>query len=144
LAFLLLLLFSSIGSTDETDDFVQQQMKKQEIPGLALVVIQNGQIVKSRGYGMANLEHEIPVKPETIFQSGSVGKQFTAAAVMMLMEEGKLFLVDPTSKYLKVPDSWKDITIRNLLNHTSGLGDYPKRFRFEEGLYRRGTAGDGC
>jgi CubicO group peptidase (beta-lactamase class C family) len=66
LAFFLFLLFSSFASSEETDDFVQQQMKKQHIPGLALVVIHNGQIVKSRGYGMANLEHQIPVKPETI------------------------------------------------------------------------------
>jgi CubicO group peptidase (beta-lactamase class C family) len=127
-AILFLLFFSSFASAEETDDFVQQQMEKQHIPGLALVVIHKGQTVKSRGYGMANLEHQIPVKPETIFQSGSVGKQFTATAVMMLVEEGKLSLEDSVTKYLKVPDSWKGITIRNLLSHTSGLGDYPKDF----------------
>jgi CubicO group peptidase (beta-lactamase class C family) len=128
LAFLFLIVFSFFAWADETDDFVQQQMEKQHVPGLALAVIQDGKIVKSQGYGMANLEHQIPVKPETIFQSGSIGKQFTATALMMLVEEGKLSLADSVSKYLKVPDSWKGIRIRNLLNHTAGLGDYPKDF----------------
>lgn len=124
--------FSLFATADEVDDFVQQQMQRQQVPGLSLVVIHNDKIVKSRGYGMANLEHQIPVKPETIFQSGSVGKQFTATAVMMLVEDGKLSLDDPIAKYLKVPDTWKRITIRHLLNHTSGSGDYPQDFDFRK------------
>jgi CubicO group peptidase (beta-lactamase class C family) len=126
--FIFLLTFSRVATTDEADDFVQQEMQRQQIPGLALLVIHHGQIVKSKGYGMANLEHQVPVKPETIFQSGSVGKQFTATAVMMLVEDGKISLQDPIAKYLKVPDQWKGITIRHMLSHTTGLGDYPEDF----------------
>jgi CubicO group peptidase (beta-lactamase class C family) len=122
----LLLQSTSFLRADEVDAFVQQQMQKQRIPGLALLVVKDGQTLKSKGYGIANLEHQVPVKPETIFQSGSVGKQFTAAAVMMLVEEGKLALEDPIGKHLTVPEGWRGITIRHLLTHTSGTGDYPQ------------------
>ena len=77
---------------------------------------------------MANLEHDARVTPQTVFQSGSMGKQFTAMAVMLLVEEGKLKLDDPVAKYLAVPASWPGITVRHLLTHTSGLGDYPEDF----------------
>ena len=114
--------------SDPADDFIQRLMEKQQVPGVAVLVVHDGKIVKSQGYGMSNVEHQVPVKPETIFQSGSVGKQFTATAVMMLVEEGKIGLDDPILKYLKGPETWKDITIRHLLSHTSGLGDYPEKF----------------
>lgn len=65
-------------------------MKKQRIPGVAVAIIRDGQIVYAKGHGLANVEHQVAVKPETIFQSGSMGKQFTAAAVMLLVEDGKL------------------------------------------------------
>ncbi len=65
-------------------------MQRQHIPGLALLVSRGGKIVQAEGFGLANVELQVPVKPETIFQSGSVGKQFTATAVMMLVEEGKI------------------------------------------------------
>lgn len=78
---------------------------------------------------MANVELQVPVKPETIFQSGSVGKQFTATAVMMLVEEGKIGLDDPLTKYFPdAPAAWKQDTIRELLSHTAGFTDYPKSF----------------
>ena len=78
---------------------------------------------------MANVELQVPVKPETIFQSGSVGKQFTATAVMMLVEEGKIGLEDPLTKYFPdAPATWKRVTIRQLLSHTAGFTDYPKNF----------------
>jgi len=80
---------------------------------------------------MANLEHSVSVKPETVFQSGSIGKQFTAMAVLLLVEDGKLALDDPISKFLSVPASWSGITVRHLLTHTSGLGDYPENFSLQ-------------
>ncbi|MBA3544257.1 MAG: serine hydrolase [Chthoniobacterales bacterium] len=80
------------------------------------------------GYGSANLEHDVRVTPQTIFQSGSMGKQFTAFAIMLLVEDGKLKLDDPVAKYLSVPKTWSGITVRHLLTHTSGLGDYPEDF----------------
>ena len=108
------------------DRVVNQQMLANKIPGVSLAVLRKGKILLLKSYGLANVEHQVLVKPETIFQSGSMGKQFTAAAVMLLVQENKLSLDDKISKYFPdVPATWKDITIYHLLTHTSGLGDYP-------------------
>jgi CubicO group peptidase (beta-lactamase class C family) len=118
------------GSADDSasqraDEYVSAEMKAEKIPGLALAVMREGKIVKAQGYGLSNVEHNVPVKPETIFQTGSVGKQFTATAVMMLVESGKLSLDDKISKYFpESPAVWKAITVRHLLTHTSGITDY--------------------
>jgi len=115
----------------KVDVLVLGEMHAQHIPGLSLAVCQSGRIVLAKGYGLANVEHQVKVTPETVFQSGSVGKQFTATAVIMLMEEGKISLEDKISQHLKmVPESWADIRVRHLLTHTSGLGDYPSDFDF--------------
>jgi len=107
------------------DAFVGAEMREQRIPGLELAVLRDGIVVKEQGYGLANVELDVAVKPETVFQTGSVGKQFTATAVMMLVEEGKVQLDDKLSKYLTgTPAAWKDVTLRNLLTHTSGIADY--------------------
>ena len=82
------------------DAFVGAEMREQRIPGVALAVLRDGKVVKAQGYGLANVELNVAVKPETVFQTGSVGKQFTATAVMMLVEEGKVGLDDKLSKYL--------------------------------------------
>jgi len=120
---------SAADQTDAVDDYVRAEMAKQHIPGLALLVSRGGQVLRAQGYGLANVELQVPVKPETIFQSGSVGKQFTAAAVMMLVEEGKIGLEDPLTKYFPdAPATWKQVTIRELLSHTAGFTDYPKDF----------------
>ena len=109
----------------KVDAYVRSEMQRERIPGLALGVYRDGKIIKAEGYGIANLEWDAPVKPDTIFQSGSVGKQFAATAVMMLVEEGKVGLDDPVQKYFPdAPETWKDIKIRNLLSHTSGLSEY--------------------
>jgi CubicO group peptidase (beta-lactamase class C family) len=132
LALLLLLsvtCFAQDGITTKVDDYIRSEMKAQQIPGVSLAVIKNGEIVLAKGYGLANVEHQVPVKPETIFQSGSMGKQFTATAVMMLVEAGKLSLDDKLIKFFPDgPDAWRNITIRHLLTHTSGMGDYPNDF----------------
>ncbi len=65
--------------TARVDDYVKAEMQKEHIPGLSLAVIKAGRITLAKGYGLANVEHQVPVKPETIFQSGSVGKQFTTS-----------------------------------------------------------------
>src|ERR1051325_9697859 len=134
---LLLLLsftcFAQDGVTTKIDEYIQAEMKAQQIPGLSLAVIKNGDIVLAKGFGLANVELQVPVKPETIFQSGSVGKQFTAAGVMMLLEDGKLGLEDTLLKYFpRGPAGWKNVTIRELLSHTAGFGDYPKNFNFRK------------
>ena len=117
---------------NQVDDFVNGYLQTKQIPGCAVMVRKDGQVVLSAGYGLANLEHGVKVTPKTVFQSGSVGKQFTAMAIMMLVEEDRLSLGDPVSKYLKVPSSWSKITIRHLLTHTSGLGDYPEKFSLQK------------
>ncbi len=97
---------------------------KPETPGCALGILKDGHVVYSRGYGWANLEYDVPVTPDTIFEAGSVSKQFTVGAVQILAEEGKLSLDDDIRTYVpEVPDFGSVITIRNLMTHTSGLRD---------------------
>jgi len=124
----ILVLLTSIICTgafaDPLDNALLQEMKREHIPGVSIVVLQNGRIVKEKGYGLANVEHGVPATPETKFQSGSIGKMFTAALVMLLVEDGKLKLDDPISRHLaNTPKAWEGITIRHLLTHTSGLND---------------------
>src|SRR5260370_13248564 len=121
------------SAADPIDDNVHAEMQRQRIPGLSLLVAHDGKIVRAQGYGLANVELQVPVKPETVFQSGSVGKQFTATAVMMLVEEGKIGLDDPLTKFIAdAPAAWKEVTVRELLSHTAGFGDYPKDFNFRK------------
>lgn len=119
--------------TARIDSLVAAQMQRLHIPGVSLAVVRDGRVVLAKGYGLANVELQVPVKLETIFQSGSVGKQFTATAVMMLVEAGKLNLEDPITRYFTdAPDTWKAITIRRLLTHTAGTTDYPDDFDFRK------------
>lgn len=112
------------------DSFITTQMAHQKIPGLAVGIYSRGQILLAKGYGQANVELAVPVKAGTIFQSGSVGKQFVSAAIMMLVEEGKLSLDDSIAKYFPdAPATWKLILIKNLLSHTSGLAEYESEER---------------
>ena len=111
--------------TAQVDSAVEAQRKVQQIPGVSIVVCREGKIVKATGYGLANVELDVPVTPETIFQTGSVGKQFTSMAILMLLEEGKVALDDKITTYIpEAPATWKDVTVRNLLTHTSGIADY--------------------
>ena len=115
------------------DEVIKSEMSRLKIPGISLGIVKDGKPLIVKGYGLANIEHQVPVKPETIFQSGSVGKQFTAMAVMLLVEEGKLALDEKISKYLgEVPPAWANITIRHLLTHTSGMTDYQDDFDFRK------------
>src|SRR5689334_24253153 len=93
----------------KVDALVQSELRKQHIPGAAVGVYRDGKITRAQGYGLANLEWNAAVTPDTIFQSGSVGKQFTATAVMMLVEEGKVGLDDSIKKYFPdAPEAWND------------------------------------
>ncbi|MGH9710190.1 MAG: serine hydrolase domain-containing protein, partial [Candidatus Acidiferrales bacterium] len=135
LAMILCLVFSAASiacaqtattaPANNVDSYVLQAMHEQKIPGLALAVVHDGKIVKAKGYGLADIELNVPVMPQTVFESGSIGKQFAATAVMMLVEEGKIGLNDKITKYFPdAPASWRDITVRNLLSHTSGIKNY--------------------
>jgi len=128
----LLLCCTGILSADSVDDLVQSEMQQHPIPGLALEIIQNGKATKLAGYGVANLEWHTPVTPETVFEIGSVTKQFTAAGILLLAQEGKLSVTNKLSQYLKdTPASWTNITLRHLLTHTSGLRNYTGLDGFE-------------
>jgi CubicO group peptidase (beta-lactamase class C family) len=90
-----------------------------------VAIVKNGEVMSAKGYGEANVEHHVPVSAETVFESGSVGKQFTSAAVMLLVQDGKIALTDSITKYFpNAPATWKGITVRHLLTHTSGIPDY--------------------
>jgi len=107
------------------DRYGMDEMAREHVPGVEVGVYNRGQILLAKGYGLANVELDVPVKPQTLFQSGSVGKQFVSAAVMMLVEEGKVGLDDSIVKYFPdAPATWKPILIKNLLSHTSGLAEY--------------------
>jgi CubicO group peptidase (beta-lactamase class C family) len=94
-------------------------------PGCAVGVSLNGQSVFEKAFGLAEMEHNIPNTPQTIFESGSVAKQFTAAALVLLQQDGKLSIDDPVRKYVtEFPDYGKPLTIRHILNHTAGLRDW--------------------
>ena len=118
----------------KVDALVQSELRKQHIPGAAVGVYRDGKLTRAQGYGLANVEWDAAVTPDTIFQSGSVGKQFTATAVMMLVEEGKVGLDDPIKKYFPdAPETWNDIKVHNLLSHTSGLSEYETGARTKVG-----------
>jgi CubicO group peptidase (beta-lactamase class C family) len=107
------------------DGVITREMQTQRVPGVAVAVVLRGQVLKAAGFGSANLEHAVPVTRSTLFQSGSLGKQFTAVAVMLQVEDGKLALDDSITRFFpEAPPSWKPITIRHLLTHTSGIPDY--------------------
>jgi CubicO group peptidase (beta-lactamase class C family) len=117
---------------DRVDDYVREQMRARHVPGLALAVVRDGKVIKEQGYGLASVELDVAATPETVFEIGSVSKQMTAAAVMLLVEEGKLSLDDRIGKHLPgTPESWEQITVRNLLTHTSGLKNYTGLAGFE-------------
>ena len=116
------------GSPDSTlarVDRIFARYATRESPGCAVGVARDGRVVLERGYGMANLEHDVPITPRTLFESGSVAKQFTASTIVLLAMEGKLSLDDDARKYVpELPDYGTTITIRHLLSHTSGLRDW--------------------
>ena len=111
---------------EKVDSYIREKMSARHIPGLSLAVVRNGKIIYAKGYGMANLELSVPASPETNYPIYSVTKIFTATAVMMLVEEGKLALEDPISKHLTgISPAGKSITVRQLLSHTSGIRNTP-------------------
>ncbi len=113
------------AQTDRIDRYLNLEMQKRQIPGLALAVLKNGKVAKMKGYGLANIELNVAVTPSTVFDLASLTKQFTAAAVLLLAEEGKLGVDDSIRQYLPAaPTAWDPITIRHLLTHTSGLKNY--------------------
>jgi D-alanyl-D-alanine carboxypeptidase len=121
-ALIILLVATVVAKADKVDDYVKAEMQRQHIPGTSIAVLKDGKIIKAEGYGLANVELNVPAKPETVYKIGSVSKQLIATGIMILIQDGKLSLDDKISKFLEgTPDTWKEITIRHLLTHTSGI-----------------------
>jgi CubicO group peptidase (beta-lactamase class C family) len=107
------------------DRFVRQELARPRMPGVSVAVLRGDRLVLAGGWGQANVELRAPATDSTVYQSGSLGKQFTAALVLQLAAEGKLGLDQPIRRYLtEGPPAWDSITIRHLLTHTSGIPDY--------------------
>jgi CubicO group peptidase (beta-lactamase class C family) len=106
-------------------DEVFADVAKPGSPGCALAVARDGKLLYAKGYGLANLEQDVPITPDSVFDIGSTSKQFSASSILLLEKQGKLSVNDDVRKYIpEIPDYGKPITILNLLNHTSGLRDY--------------------
>jgi D-alanyl-D-alanine carboxypeptidase len=111
-----------IAAGSQTDEYVRVMMLKKHIPALSVAVLKDGKVLKVQSYGLANIETHSTAASQTVYKIGSLSKQFIAAAVMLLQQDGKIDLDNRVSKYLdSVPSAWESITIRNLLTHTSGL-----------------------
>ena len=106
-------------------DEIFVDLTKAGSPGCALGVYRDGKMVYSKGYGLANLEQNVPITPQSVFDIGSTSKQFTAASILLLEKQGKLSINDDVRKYIpELPEYGQKVTILHLLNHTSGLRDY--------------------
>ncbi len=124
---LLLLLAASAAAQDLTpkfDEYLNALVKQQRFIGSVLVA-RDGKVIFSKGYGLANAELDAPNTPQTKFRLGSITKQFTAAAILLLQERGKLSVQDPICKYVdNCPSAWSEVTIHHLLSHTGGIPNF--------------------
>jgi D-alanyl-D-alanine carboxypeptidase len=120
-------------TTDEIDRYVEARLKRENVPGASIAIVRDGKVIKARGYGLADVELNVPATQDTVYQWASVTKQFTAGAIMLLVGDGKIKLDDPVSRYYtNSPAAWSNITVRHLLTHTSGIKSYtsiPNFFR---------------
>jgi D-alanyl-D-alanine carboxypeptidase len=121
----LMVMVSASVRADDVDRYIQKRMEQRHIPGASVAVVRDGNIILAKGYGMANVELSSPATEQTVYQLASVTKQFTATAVMMLVEEGKVALDEKAVKYIDgLPQAWSHVTVRQLLDHTSGIKSY--------------------
>ncbi|HET9384005.1 MAG TPA: serine hydrolase domain-containing protein [Gemmatimonadales bacterium] len=124
------LLLSAVVAVQGADTaainrFVETELARQRIPGLSLAVLRGDSVLLSRGYGLANVELRVPASDSTVYQSGSMGKQFTAALVEMLVEQGRLRLDDSIVRWFpEGANVWRGVTVRRLLTHTAGIAEY--------------------
>lgn len=119
-------LADATGTADRVDAFLRAEMDRNRIPGAAVAVLRDGKLVKLATYGTANLETGAPVTADTRFQIASATKLFTSALLMDLVDEGKVGLDDPVTRYLpQAPPAWSAITVRQLASHASGMARVP-------------------
>lgn len=120
---------ASAAAQGNVDGYIKGKMRELQIPGLSLAVVEDGKIVKADGYGLSDVETNSPATPQTVYKAASLSKQFVAAAIMLLVQDGKIQLDDKASKFLDgTPDTWKEITVRELLTHTSGIVRDPAEY----------------
>ena len=123
---------SAPAVADDLDTYVRDYMKARHVPAVVWGVFKDGKVVKSRAYGLANIEFGAKATTDSVFEIGSVSKQFTATALLMLFEEGRLSLDDRIDKYIAdLPEDWRPVTLRQLLGHTSGIPDMEAIFGYE-------------
>ena len=110
---------------EAADAYLKTQVSSARIPGMAVCVVRRGNVVLAKGYGLANIELSVPASAQTMFELASLTKPFTAVAIMMLAEEGRISLEDRLPKYFAgAPASWTNASVEHLLRHTSGFGDF--------------------
>jgi len=118
--------FSQEKVSEKQIDELFEAWDSQKTPGMGIGIVSQGELIFKKGYGMANLEHDIPISPTSVFDIASVSKQFTGLAIGMLIERGELSEEEDIHKYLPdFPDYGHTITVGNLLHHTSGIRDWP-------------------
>ena len=107
------------------DSYFAAQLAKKKTPSISVAVVQKGKVIYGKGFGIANLEDQVPATANSVYRIGSITKQFTATMIMQLVKEGKLRVDDPFETILDdMPRAWAKVTVRNLLNHTSGVKSY--------------------
>jgi len=113
------------GDLARMDERIREAMEEERIPGVAVGVVSEGRVLQISTWGLSNVELGVPVSDSSVFEIGSISKQFVAAAILLLVEDGRLHLDDPIHEYLpELPGEWRGATIRHLLTHTSGIPDY--------------------
>jgi D-alanyl-D-alanine carboxypeptidase len=132
----LFLLFQTVAiarevATEAQLDAVAASYFKADEPGAAVLVMRDGKTLLRKGYGLADVELGVGIQPEHVFRVGSITKQFTAVAILQLVEQGKISLADPITKFFPdYPSEWKTITVEHLLSHTSGMASYSSKENF--------------
>ena len=115
----------ALAHVDKLDEYIEAVMLEQHIPGLSLAVVQDGKVVKSKAYGLANTELNLAATTGSVYQIQSITKSFIACGIMLLAGDGKIGLDDTITKYLSpVPQAWSEVTVRQLLTHTSGIPSF--------------------
>ena len=111
-----------VAQTDKPDEAIRKTMAERHIAGTSVAVLRGGKVLLAKGYGLANVERSTPAAPETKYQIASTTKPFTATAIMMLVEGGRISLDEKAAKYLpRLPAQYSEVTVRQLLTHTSGV-----------------------
>ncbi len=128
---------------DPVNAFMHPEMQARHIPGCSIAIVHGGKIDFQGGYGLADVENEVAATPQTIYELGSITKQFTATLIMILVEQNELALDRHAADYLpELPKAWKAVTLRELLNHTSGIPNYTELPNFDRLMREPGSKQD--